>query len=65
MTLEEAKAILEKNGIQVNPDGGLEGGGHYIAFTTGWDHAVLDDSFDLVELEAIVVWMKAHQKKTT
>ena len=62
MTLEQATEILKE---AIEEDGGLHSLGHYMAYWSGKDTIVLDDRFSLEELEAIVVWMKAHALQHT
>ena len=54
MTEELAKEIL---GDTIQSDGSLFCLGHYIAWQGG-NHVVLDDSFEIEELEAILWWIK-------
>ena len=55
MNEQEAEETL-KDYIQA--DKGLYCLGHYLAWTPGDKYIVLDDSFELDELEAIVWYMK-------
>lgn len=64
MTLEEAAAIL---GELPTPDGDLEWVAHrgdlgYVDYHAGSRSVTLDADFTIDELEAILVWMKAHVK---
>lgn len=55
MTLDRALEILKG---EIQEDGGLFNGGHYIAWTPGDKDACLDCRFTAEELEAIAFWMK-------
>ena len=59
MTLEEAQKEL---GEDIQADGGLYNLGHFLHWSPGDATVCLDDYFTIKELEAIVVWIKAHQK---
>ena len=59
MTYEESIEILKG---EITDDGGLYSLGHYMAYMKGSSEIVLDDTFDLVELEAIVTYMKGNTK---
>ena len=53
----EARRIL---GNAVQPDGSLYNLGRYISWGVDRQAIVLDDSFDVWELEAIVYWMRTY-----
>ncbi len=59
MTLEEAKKRLD---WCLDERGNLFSLGHYVSYDVGERRVSLDDKFDVDELEAIVVWVKAHSK---
>lgn len=56
MTLARAKAVLAG---YIEEDGGLYSLGAYLAWAPGDDKAMLDGSFDLETLEAIVVYCRS------
>jgi len=60
MTEERAREILKEyiEGKNLIWNAGTHS--KYLNWWAGTDHVVLDDSFSIEELEAIVYWMKTH-----
>lgn len=63
MDLKEATSLLTKWGW-IKPNGDLYCLGHYIAYSLGEGTVCLDDDFEIEELEALVVYMKAYGAKS-
>ena len=57
MTLEQAREIL---GEEIRKDNSLLNEGGYLNWPCGDARANLDGDFTADELEAIAVWMRAH-----
>lgn len=58
------KRALEILGDTVQADGGLHNSSQYISWNNGDIDITLDSSFDVDELEAIVVYMKENSSES-